>query len=458
LEVCKPEFRSAFGEQLEDLRSGSALSSYTIRPSTSSTSLSSWIAPAPADTDDVLDNVDISASSQQLLVNLRLTSPAQNHKATPFHLNFLVNLVREAADITAIVSAHYRTITDEATKDVQILRKNADRMQVALDRACSDVEQAMQSRGVAPILHRKRSNRESEDSQITVCETPIEAPEGGIPWPKLHSEGNKSSECIIDALRSPSAEQLNSINVVRLAEEPRITKVEPPAKSTKGLSGTTKLKAWMKRKLLSADLVEPLKAAQQKKLEVILEQIDKEEVVVTALPPRSPVVDLDLSADDWVDGLLQTSHSSLQAAARDLDHVKDCIASAEHFIAIVDRCAKRAERVVTRALKKREAEITKLRSTSNISPSDEFFVPPGQLSNKSSITSLSSMYSARSSCVSLAATMDENDDDDTRVVRRLLLRKIDTGASGAQEQLEKGVNWLRAVKEIVGGAKKRAYI
>ncbi|KAF8207075.1 hypothetical protein K438DRAFT_1755792 [Mycena galopus ATCC 62051] len=458
LEVCKPEFRSAFGEQLEDLRSGSALSSYTIRPSTSSTSLSSWIAPAPADTDDVLDNVDISASSQQLLVNLRLTSPAQNHKATPFHLNFLDNLVREAADITAIVSAHYRTITDEATKDVQILRKNADRMQVALDRACNDVEQAMQSRGVAPILHRKRSNRESEDSQITVCETPIEAPEGGIPWPKLHLEGNKSSECIIDALRSPSAEQLNSINVVKLAEEPRITKIEPPTKSTKGLSGTTKLKAWMKRKLLSADFVEPLKAAQQKKLEVILEQIDKEEVVVTALPPCSPVVDLDLSADDWVDGLLQTSHSSLQAAARDLDHVKDCIASAEHFIAIVDRCAKRAERVVTRALKKREAEITKLRSTSNISPSDEFFVPPGQLSNKSSITSLSSMYSARSSCVSLAATMDENDDDDTRVVRRLLLRKIDTGASGAQEQLEKGVNWLRAVKEIVGGAKKRAYI
>lgn len=68
------------------------------------------------------------------------------------------------------------------------------------------------------------------------------------------------------------------------------------------------------------------------------------------------------------------------------------------------------------------------------------------------------MYSARSSCVSLAATVEENDDDDTRVVRRLLLRKINTGVGGAQEQLEKGVNWLRAVKEVVRGAKKRAYI
>jgi hypothetical protein len=107
---------------------------------------------------------------------------------------------------------------------------------------------------------------------------------------------------------------------------------------------------------------------------------------------------------------------------------------------------------------KREAKISELRLTSKLSSGDEFFVAPGQLSNKSSIASLSSVYSARSSCVSLAATIEENDDDDTRVVRRLLLRKIDTGASGAQEQLEKGVNWLRAVKEVVRGAKKRAYI
>jgi len=168
---------------------------------------------------------------------------------------------------------------------------------------------------------------------------------------------------------------------------------------------------------------------------------------------------LDLSADDWVDGLLQTSHSSLQAAARDLDHVKDCIASAEHFIAIVDRCAARTERVVNRALKKREAAIANLRLTSKfVSSGDEFFVRPGLLSPKSSIASLSSVYSARSSCVSLAATLVEQEDDDTRLVRRLLLRKIDTSASGVQEQLERGANWLRAVKEVVRGAKKRAYI
>ncbi|KAJ6468360.1 hypothetical protein C8R45DRAFT_468054 [Mycena sanguinolenta] len=460
LEICKPEFRSAFGEQLEDLRPGSALSSHTIRPSMSVASFSSSSSGgAPVDTDDVLNNVDISASSEQLLVNLRLTSPSQKHQATPFHLNFLDNLIREAADISAIVSTHYRTITDEASKDVQVLRKNADRMQVLLDRACGDVEQAMQSRGLAPILHRRRSNRESEDSQATAV-SPVEAPEGGIPWPQLGDnlsvlEGNKSSE----RLRSPSVEQLKTTGVD--PNEPK-SKTEL-AKSTKS-SGTTKLKAWMKRKLLFPGLDEAhnvlgpkavtLNSAQQK-LEAILEQIDPEDVA--AHPPRTPVVDCDLSADDWVDHLLQTSHSSLQAASRDLDRIRECIASSEHFISIVNRCAARAERVVNRALKKREAEMKKLRSTSPTSSNDEFFVPPGQLSNKSSIASLSSVYSSRSSCVSLAATI-ENEDDDIRVVRRLLLRKIDTGVSGAQEQLDKGVNWLRAVKEVVRGAKKRAYI
>ncbi|KAJ7236269.1 hypothetical protein B0H12DRAFT_1204516 [Mycena haematopus] len=477
LEVCKPEFRTAFGEQLEDLRPGSALSSCTIRPSISSTSLSSLIA-GPVDTDDVLDNVDISASSEQLLVNLRLTSPSQNHNATPFHLNFLENLVREAADITAIVSAHYRTITDEASKDVQILRKNVDRMQVLLDRACCNVDQAMQTRGLAPILHRKRSHRESEDSQATAVsvESPVEAPEGGIPWPQLHDnfsvlERNKSSELLIEGIRSPSVERLKTpgLDLAKSGQEPQKLKIEL-AKPTKATSGTTKLKAWMKRKLLSPDFEEPaalnlratkattLNNMQQKKLEVILEQIVKEDVV-PMLPLRTPVVDLDLSADGWVDGLVQTSHSSLQAASRDLDRIRECIASAEHFIAIVNRCATRAERVANRALKKREAEITKLRSTSHSSSNDEIFIPlPGQLSGKSSIASLSSVYSARSSCVSLAGTVEEDEDDDVRVVRRLLLRKIETGASGAQEQLERGVSWLRAVKEVVRGAKKRAYI
>ncbi|KAJ7143317.1 hypothetical protein C8R43DRAFT_954109 [Mycena crocata] len=483
LEVCKPEFRAAFGEQLEDLRSGSSLSCYTIRPSTSMSSLASWISNGdPTDEAAVLDNVDISASSEQLLANLRLTSPAENHAATPFHLNFLDNLIREAADITAIVSAHYRTITDEASKDVQILRSNASKLQILLDRARRDVDQAMQSRGLGPIVSWKRFNRESEDSQATAVsvDSPLSPTEGAVaPWPKWHDrsvlEGNKSSEHL-DRSRSPSVEHTEAAltssdslveHVVSIRPDEVLPITEsPPTKSRKRQSGTTKLKAWMKRKLLLNDIVvddsflatRGALTVQRPKLDTIPEQHVKP-VVTVVVPPISPAVDLDLTADAWMDGLLRTSHATLQAASRDLDLIVECIASAEHFITIVDRCAARAERVVQRALKKRETAIAKLRLTSDAGSSgDDFFVRPGAISAKSSIASLSSVYSARSSCVSLAATLAEGEDDDTRVVRRLLLRKIDNSVTGAQKELEKGVNWLRTVKEVVRGAKKRAYI
>ncbi|KAJ7760727.1 hypothetical protein DFH07DRAFT_430276 [Mycena maculata] len=479
LEVCKPEFRAAFGEQVEDLRSASSLSSYTIRPSTSMASL--WDALPGQDHEDaasLLNNVDISASSEQLLANLRLTSPSESHNPTPFHLNLLDNLIREAADISAIVSSHYRTITDEATKDVQVLRKNAAKMQVLLDRAYLDIEQTMHSRGLSPIPARKRFNRESEDSQFTVVSidalfSPVEVPEGGILWPVYDDrEGTGSSERI-DKLASPSVEHLKiglaADDLVKAAvsvqPEEKAGKPES-AKSIKKQSGTTKLKAWMLRKLLSVephadDSLPPVKrpvSARRPKLEVTLEQQVDNAKVVAVPPPMTPAVDLDLSAEDWMDGLLRTSYSALQAASRDLDLVRECIASAEHFITIVERSTARTERVVNRALKKRETAISNLRLTSNVSSGDDFFVRPGQISQKSSIASLSSMYSARSSCVSLAATLTEQEDDDTRLVRRLLLRKIDTSASGVQEQLEKGVNWLHTVKEVVHGAKKRAYI
>ncbi|KAK7032797.1 E3 ubiquitin-protein ligase XBAT33 [Favolaschia claudopus] len=453
LEVCKPEFRRAFGEQLEDLRSASALSAHTIRVSSSTTSLSSWIADrcSSPNPDDILDSVDISASTEQLLVNLRLTSPTQKHQSSPFHLNFLENLVREAADITTVVTVHYGTLADEATKNVEVLRQNAERIQGLLDRAYQEIERVMQTRGLTPIVHRNRCTRESEDSEATLVslESPITPTDAGIPWPSL------SDTCL--ALKS--AESLHSLEQ-QLNADVRPSKEQPQNKveraTSKALSGTTKFKAWMKRKLLATDTQDPVTVlAAPLKLEVVLEKIDEEDV--PAPPP--PVANPEVSGDEWVNGLLRTSHSSLQAASRDLDRIRECIASAEHFIAILDRCTTRAGRVVDRALKKRQAEITKLRA--NSAPTfvdDDLFVIPNQISNKSSAASLSSIYSARSSCVSLAAALEDEKDDDIRVIRRLLLRKVDTGVTGANQQLETGINFLRAVKEVVRGAKRRAYI
>jgi hypothetical protein len=284
----------------------------------------------------LLDDVDISASSDQLLTNLRLTSPSEHHTATSFHLSFLDNLVREAADITAIVASHYRTITDEASKDVQLLRNHVGKMQVLLDNVSHDVLQAMKTRGLSPIQHRKRFNRESEDSQATVVVSVSEPKSIPLASVQILDPSEKS-----DHLPPPSVESIKATSFgevveqfVRLQkeEEDRIGKGELAKSLKKSQSGTMRIKEWMKRKLLSVDAVDgptpPAKEwlTQRPVLAAIPEQ-QTEAVAIMVVPPSPPAVDIDLSADAWIDGLLRTSYATLQAASRDLDRITECIAA-----------------------------------------------------------------------------------------------------------------------------------
>jgi hypothetical protein len=119
-----------------------------------------------------------------------------------------------------------------------------------------------------------------------------------------------------------------------------------------------------------------------------------------------------------------------------------------------------------RAFKRRQQMITKLRSSK---PGTEWnqneLVGPASsrgllspLHIRASIASMSSILTQSSAASAGAATITEHDDDDTRVIRRLLLRKIEAQSSGAWEELEKALSWLRVVKEVVRGVKRRAYL
>ena len=79
-----------------------------------------------------------------------------------------------------------------------------------------------------------------------------------------------------------------------------------------------------------------------------------------------------------------------------------------------------------------------------------------EYSKQPSIASLSSAYSSHSHAST--PTMIENDDEDTRTVRRLLLRKIEAGVVGSWDEMDKAMSWLRIVKEVVRGVKRRAYL
>lgn len=101
-------------------------------------------------------------------------------------------------------------------------------------------------------------------------------------------------------------------------------------------------------------------------------------------------------------------------------------------------------------------------TTSSAKPSDN--CSPGLLgysaavSLRPSISSIHSIQSTHSSIASAAPTITENDDEDTRVIRRLLLRKIEAQMAGAWDETERVVAWLRVVKEAVRGVKRRAYL
>jgi hypothetical protein len=79
------------------------------------------------------------------------------------------------------------------------------------------------------------------------------------------------------------------------------------------------------------------------------------------------------------------------------------------------------------------------------------------LSSQPSIASLSSVYSSHSHA-SIARTVMDHDDEDTRAVRRLLLRKIEAGVAGSWDEMDQAMSWLRIVKEVVRGVKRRAYL
>lgn len=92
---------------------------------------------------------------------------------------------------------------------------------------------------------------------------------------------------------------------------------------------------------------------------------------------------------------------------------------------------------------------------------DDLFIRTS-LSTKSSLASIASVSTIASQVsignASFSGILAENDDEETRALRRLLLRKIDARYNGALDEIEKVAIWLRVVKDVVQGVKRRTYI
>jgi hypothetical protein len=68
------------------------------------------------------------------------------------------------------------------------------------------------------------------------------------------------------------------------------------------------------------------------------------------------------------------------------------------------------------------------------------------------------MFTAASSNISLTSTLVDSDDEDTKALQRLVLRKIEARLGGALAEVGRVNAWLRAIREVLRGAKRRAYL
>lgn len=85
--------------------------------------------------------------------------------------------------------------------------------------------------------------------------------------------------------------------------------------------------------------------------------------------------------------------------------------------------------------------------TFRLSSSCLFYLSPPH-SNSSSASS-SRCSSAQSSMISLSTTLRDEEDEDTRALRRLILRKMSAHVDGAFDEVDRTTTWLSVVKTVL---------
>lgn len=425
LEVAKPEFRVAFGEDAESLRSASSLSMRTIRPLTSSIpSFSSFSDLRAMYAQDRLTSLDFDmpTAAHQLINNLRLTSLTSRHDMHPSYLDYLDRLVSDLTRLSASLMQHFRARVGEASDELIELSSAAGGLSKLLDVVTRDAGKLIQERGIEPINPSKKDKRESEDSQKTAVAVSLSLTDSEPPTPP------KSS-------RPPTPSDIPSSDVF-----PSKKKRDPPNDEEKSRTAS-KWKAWFKRVVSDWSSNTDIQSG-----------VSEDVQVDSGRPP--------MPRGMAIDNALRTSSVVLAAAQRDLNGIAEAIACAQHIVLKTSQSISRAEKIINRAVKKRRAMISDYRQALEENEGG-VKVPPGYsqlLSTRVSNASTLSLASHASSTLSLTDTMVENDDEETRAIRRLLLRKIEAGIGGALDDLDTVVSWLRIVKEAVRGVKRRAYL
>ncbi|KAG2107132.1 ankyrin repeat-containing domain protein, partial [Suillus cothurnatus] len=404
-EVARPIFRSAFSPDGQFIRPESSLSDRTIRPGTSSsitsvTSFTDRTTPLSPPTIRISNgpashlplDFDATASTERLLENFTLLSTEAQFVRDHEGLDRLASVVNETSQLGGQV--------DDAASDLRDMRAALNAIDHLWNTTSHDVEEHLRAlpdgRSLERFLERKRSPRDSEDSQTTAVEVqPIYVK-------SILKETEPKVYADASVLSDPSA---------------------PVPLETTTASGarTVPWPEWLDSFILSADsttykahLANLIEIDAKCSLKSLLrsrkryEKVEKKKIMAEKPLKLQIVYDLDSECAvgrevkvDFTQLSITISDSEKPSRAaslspRDLSSIDECLHGVDHLISTACHSISRAERIIKRAIKTREAMVQNL------------------LLN-----------------ISLAATIHDDEDEDSRALRRLLLRKISARIDGA---------------------------
>ncbi|KAI0833226.1 ankyrin [Trametes gibbosa] len=501
LEVARPELRIAFGLDDEPRRSSSVASFRTVRPSTSSVSSTSSYASLLAAPQTVrpgfdsviraespLPDLDASLLPRRILDNLAMVG--HEYATSDVHGDNMRELLDDALRLGQLwVRAMQARIRDTA-QELRDARGRFGRADALLEHVTRELEGVFGARFADDRDSLERARRRTTDSGDSQA-TAVSSRQGGRKWRSM-SDLRASSETRASGGSRPPVPELPYLDTKPITEED-----EPPASpekpsllsallspSTKELAqkaskgdiassptrpisplpgkkdssrGTAKLRAWFRKKLR----FELPEAAGEAKCNGSSETL-RAPKAPSQLP--SPVSE----------GLLSISRCIVQTTSRDLSCIEGCMDNADHYLSLASHMLLQTERRLKMIVLNRKAALesacfvqmqdrtddpfmSAIASTVRSASRDAVPFPPARArsgSGSGSEYSIDSL-SAGSSVVSLSSTLIESEDDDTRVLRRLLTRKVEARTEGALEEIDKATAWLRIVQDTLRGLQRR---
>jgi hypothetical protein len=346
LDVAKPEHLYAFGNG--DQRPSSVLSNHTIRPVESFASLASVFFESPTDSSSICstDHFDIDTTIHQLLSSLRVTSPSTTHRNhSSEHLNYLKTNLEQTTHQCDQIIQHFRDRINEATKVVNDLQKNADKIDTMRDVVMVATQGKLILRSISP----KKRHRDSEDTQLTIvsrsqtwaseytpCHTSTATQTTMIDHFFAHSIPSypptwldRLAQCPDSSVYKASSPSKIAVKFKQLTKKKRrleekicdlqlAAELGKQQRSSSFSSNTCRVKAWLKR------MVTPVHSP--RKLEIVFD-IDERNCIVgrEVKDLQGPPTTGGDAIDASIDNALRTSQVVLEAVKRDLQSIKQSL-------------------------------------------------------------------------------------------------------------------------------------